>query len=220
MKKSVVVIEDEKDIIESIQYILENHGFEVTCFMSAEEFFSAKDTPGSCIYLIDWNLPGIKGIEIVRTIRLKDQLSPVFIISAYAKDDQVVEGLQSGADDYLTKPFNYQELLIRVQNAHKKMLVLQENLINVGLKLISEASSVVKDGVMINLTEREFMIFQHLHRNLNQPISREEIIDQFGKDLDITSRNIDVHIFSLRKKIQKLNIAIQTVWGKGYRLII
>lgn len=219
MNKSIVIIEDEKDIVESLQYLLQKNEFKVFPYLSAEEFFTAKERPDQCVYLVDWNLPGIKGIDIIKTIRLKDKLSPVFMISAYNKTDQIIEGLQAGADDYITKPFNYDELLVRVSNAHKKVSSLQDNLMNVGLKLIPEANSVMKDGVTVNLTAREFIIFQHLYKKANSPSTREELIGQFDKDMDMTARNIDVHIFSLRKKMSKVNIGIETVWGTGYKLV-
>jgi two-component system, OmpR family, alkaline phosphatase synthesis response regulator PhoP len=220
MEKNVVVIEDEKEIIEALKYLLEKHQFTVHGFVSAEEFFSVKDRPDQCVYLIDWNLPGIKGIDVVRTVRHKDKLSPIFIVSAYNKPDQIIEGLKSGADDYLTKPFNYDELLVRVVNAHSKVSSLQENLMNVGLKLIPEANSIIKDGVTVSLTSREFIIFNHLYKHPTAASTREELINQFEKDMEMTSRNIDVHIFSLRKKMSKISIGIETVWGTGYKIVL
>ena len=219
-KKSIVIIEDEKDIVESLKYLLEKNEFEVSAFLSAEEFFSSKNRPDHCVYLVDWNLPGIKGLDIIKTIRLKDKISPIFMISAYNKADQVIEGLESGADDYITKPFNYDELLVRVGNAHRKISTLQENQMNVGLKLIPEAHSVMKDGVTVSLTSREFVIFNHLHKNKTMPSTREELISDFEKEMEMTARNIDVHIFSLRKKLNKISIGIETVWGTGYRLVV
>lgn len=218
MKKTIIIIEDESDILDGLKQLLERNGFEVHGFISAEEFFSAKDRPEHCVYLFDWNLPGIKGIDIVRTIRSKDKISPIFMMSANNKPDQIIEGLQAGADDYVTKPFNYDELLVRLENAFNKMHNLQDNLMNVGLKLIPEAHSVMKDGVTVNLTSREFVIFHHLYKHQNIAATREELINQFDKDMEMTTRNIDVHIFSLRKKMNKINIGIETVWGTGYKI--
>jgi DNA-binding response OmpR family regulator len=218
MKKSVVIIEDEKDIVEILRFILEKNQFEVTAFLSAEEFFSWPLRPDQGLYLVDWNLPGIKGIDIIKTIRLKDKLSPIFMISAYNNPNQIIEGLQSGADDYLTKPFNYDELVVRLTNAYSKLNRLNNDLMNVGLKLIPEANSVIKDGVAVNLTAREFVIFQHLHKNQKAPVSREQLIAQFEKEMEVTIRNIDVHVFSLRKKMEKIKIKINTVRGTGYQL--
>jgi two-component system alkaline phosphatase synthesis response regulator PhoP len=220
MNKTIVIIEDEKEIVESLRYLLEKNGFTVNAFFSAEEFFSGNTRPNHCVYLIDWNLPGIKGIDIIRTIRLKDKISPVFIMSAYNKSDQIIEGLRSGADDYITKPFNYDELMVRVGNAHNKVSNLKENLMNVGLKLIPEAHSVMKDGVTVNLTSREFVIFNHLYKNQAAASTREELINQFDKNMDMTARNIDVHIFSLRKKMNNIRIGIETVWGTGYKIVL
>jgi DNA-binding response OmpR family regulator len=220
MKKNIVIIEDERDILDALKQLLERNGFIVHGYVSAEEFFSAKDRPDQCVYLFDWNLPGIKGIDIVKTIRSKDKISPIFMMSANNKADQIIEGLQAGADDYVTKPFNYDELLVRLENAFTKMHNLSDNLMNVGLKLIPEAHSVMKDGVTVNLTSREFVIFHHLYKHQSNAATREELINQFDKDMEMTTRNIDVHIFSLRKKMSKINIGIETVWGTGYKIVL
>lgn len=220
MKKIIVIIEDEKEIVESLRYRMEKKQFKVMAYLSAEEFFSAQERPEHCVYLVDWNRPGINGIDIILTIRLRDKISPIFLMSAYNKSDQIIEGLQSGADDYITKPFNYEELLLRIGNAHAKVSSLQDNLMNVGLKTIPEANSVMKDGVTVNLTSREFIIFNHLFKNPTVASTREELINQFDKDMEMTARNVDVHIFSLRKKMNKISIGIETVWGTGYKIIL
>jgi two-component system alkaline phosphatase synthesis response regulator PhoP len=219
VNKTVVVVEDEKDIIESLKYMIEKHGFDVIAHESAESLFTNFQN-NYCIYLIDWNLPGIKGVDIVRTIRTKDKISPVFMISANTSADHIIEGLKSGADDYLVKPFSYDALMVKLMNAYSKVSSLHDNLINVGLKLIPEANSVIKDGVTVNLTAREFIIFQYLHNRPGVASTREELINQFDKDFEMTARNIDVHVFSLRKKMNRVNIAIETVWGTGYKLNI
>jgi DNA-binding response OmpR family regulator len=218
MDKNVVIVEDEIEILEALKYLLEKNGFRVQAHSSAEDFFLEKNRPDHCVYLLDWNLPGIKGIDIVKTIRLKDKISPVLMVSAYNKPEQIIEGLKSGADDYLSKPFNYDELLVRVQNAYSKISNLRDNLFNVGLKLIPEAHSVMKDGVTVGLTSREFIIFNHLYKHPDAAATREELINQFDKDIEMTARNVDVHIFSLRKKMNKLKIQIETVWGTGYKI--
>lgn len=217
MNKRVVIVEDEKEIIESLKYMIEKHDFEVIGHESAESLFTDFQNK-FCVYLIDWNLPGIKGVDIVRTIRSKDKISPVFMISANSSPEHILEGLKSGADDYLVKPFSYDALMIKLMNAYSKVSTLHENLINVGLKLIPEANSVIKDGVTVNLTAREFIIFQYLYNRPGVASTREELINQFDKDFDMTARNIDVHVFSLRKKMNKVSISIETVWGTGYKL--
>lgn len=217
MDKKIVIIEDERDIIESLKYMIEKHDFEVIAHESAESLFTNFQN-NFCIYLIDWNLPGIKGVDIVRTIRSKDKISPIFMISANSSPEHIIEGLKTGADDYLVKPFSYDALMVKLTNAYSKVSSLHDNLINVGLKLIPEANSVIKDGVTVNLTAREFIIFQYLFNRPGVASSREELINQFDKDFEMTARNIDVHVFSLRKKMSKVSIVIETVWGTGYKL--
>lgn len=219
MNKKVVIVEDEREIVESLKYMIEKNGFEVIDHESAESLFTNFNN-NFCIYLIDWNLPGIKGVDIIRTIRTKDKLSPVFMISANSSPEHIIEGLKSGADDYLVKPFSYDALMVKLMNAYSKASTMHDNLINVGLKLIPEANSVIKDGVTVNLTAREFIIFQYLYHKPGVASTREELINQFDKDFDMTARNIDVHVFSLRKKMNKVSIAIETVWGTGYKLTL
>jgi two-component system alkaline phosphatase synthesis response regulator PhoP len=219
MKRTILVIDDELDFLNSIREFLENDQFEVICFQSGEDLFQTQQTPQHCLYLVDWNLPGINGCEIIKKIRRRDKISPIFIISGNNKHEQILEGLKSGADDYITKPFSFEELGVKISNAFEKMMILHENLINVGLKLIPEANAVIKDGVTVHFTAREFVIFNHLYEN-KSVVTRDELINQFHKDLKMTARNIDVHVFSLRKKISKINLVIETVWGTGYKLNI
>ncbi|HXH32278.1 MAG TPA: response regulator transcription factor [Bacteriovoracaceae bacterium] len=213
-----MIIEDEEQIISTLRYLLEKKEYEVTSCLSAEEFFAEGTPKAHCLYLVDWNLPGIKGVDVIKAVRTKDKISPIFMMSAYDKPEQILEGLSSGADDYLTKPFSYDELLLKIHNAFSKIECLKDNMMNVGIKLIPEAHTVIKDGAIVNLTAREYIIFQHLYKNQEKASNREELIRQFDKDLEMTSRNIDVHIFSLRKKMSKLGITIETVWGTGYKL--
>ena len=220
MHKNVVIIEDEEQIVESLRYLLDKEKYTVESFQSAEAFFAKGSPKRHCLYLVDWNLPGIKGIDIIRTIRTQDKISPVFMMSAYDKPEQILEGLKAGADDYLTKPFCYEELMMKVSNASTKMVSLEANMMNVGIKLIPEAHAVIKDGTIVNLTSREFIIFSHLYKNKDKASTREELIDQFDKEMEMTARNIDVHIFSLRKKIGKVNLSVETVWGTGYKLVV
>jgi two-component system OmpR family response regulator len=183
-------------------------------------FFQSFDSDFKGLYLVDWNLPDRPGTEIISFIRENDPVSPVFMISAYSKKEEIIEGLKSGADDYLTKPFNFDELLARIDNANRKFNYVSKELDPAGLKMLPEANSFVFDGNTVNLTAREYIIFNFLFENQNKPVSREDLIEQFSKEEEMTSRNIDVHVFSLRKKIKKVNLAIDTVWGLGYKLTL
>jgi DNA-binding response OmpR family regulator len=219
MKRFVTIIEDEKEIGESLAKFLRAKKFEVKHHLSAEEFFSDRSTASTGIYLIDWNLPGIKGIDIVRTIRTRDKFSPIFMLSANSQNQDILEGLKSGADDYLTKPFDFDGLAIRIENAWAKLTQIEGNLMSHGVKLIPEAHSVMKDGVTVSLTAREFVIFERLYKT-RDTVSRDDLIAEFDLKEKMTVRNVDVHIFFLRKKLTKLEMSISTVWGAGYKLVV
>jgi DNA-binding response OmpR family regulator len=219
MKRIVTIIEDEKEIGESLAIFLRSKNYEVRHHLSAEEFFSQRAPVTDGIYLVDWNLPGIKGIDIVRTIRTRDKFSPIFMLSANSQAQDILEGLKSGADDYLTKPFDFDGLAVRIENAWSKLTQLEGNLMTHGVKLIPEANSVMKNGVTVSLTAREFVIFARLYKTLDT-VSRQELIAEFDLKEKMTVRNVDVHIFFLRKKLCKLEMSISTVWGAGYKLVV
>jgi DNA-binding response OmpR family regulator len=218
MKRFVTIVEDEKEIGESLSIFLRSNKYEVRHYLCAEDFFSDRAHPGKGIFLIDWNLPGIKGIDVIRTIRTRDKISPIFMLSANSKNQEVLEGLKAGADDYLTKPFEFDALAARIENAWNKLNELESDLITHGVKLIPEAHSVMKNGITISLTAREYVIFKSLYE-LADTVSRDALIEQFDIKEKMTVRNVDVHIFFLRKKLKKINMAITTVWGAGYKLV-
>lgn len=214
----ICIIEDEEEIVEALTTFLESHEYKVISFNNAEDFNNDINPDFKGLYLVDWNLPGEPGISIVSSIRSRDKYSPIFMVSAYTKNDEIITGLKAGADDYITKPFSLEELLIRIQNAHVKFGHIQEDIISDEFRLLPEASAFIRDGQTVNLTQREFVIFEKLFTEFGKAVTREEIIECFKNDEKITIRNIDVHVFALRKKIKKVELYIDTVWGKGYKL--
>lgn len=213
----VVIIEDERDVGEMLKYLLEKNAFNVDFYQSAEDFFLAKKFYSTCVYIIDSNLPGIQGQDVIRTIRSKDKLSPVFIISGNTEGQDISQGLASGADDYLPKPFNTEHLLQKVRNSVHKTNIILDNLMNVGIKLIPEANSVLHDGITVNLTSREYSIVERLLKIPGKIVTREELVADFDES-EVTVRTIDVHVSSLRKKLEKVSLVIDTVRGKGYKI--
>lgn len=219
MNKQICMIEDEEEISEAIKEYLMTKDFKVYTFGSAEDFYENKPDDFVGIYLVDWNLPGEPGIELVKKIRTKDMLSPIFMVSAYNQKNDIIEGLKAGADDYITKPFSFEELEIRIENAHTKYsLVLKSGAEKSDFQLLKEAKAFIKGGTTVNLTAREYVIFENLLTSDGDPLTREDLIKCFDKDDKMTNRNIDVHVFSLRKKIKSVGMQIETVWGKGYKI--
>ncbi len=215
----ICIIEDEKDIVEALTTFLEAQNYSVISFNNAEDFHKniKKDFKG--LYIVDWNLPGDPGIKIIEKIRETDKYSPIFMVSAYTKNEEIVTGLKAGADDYITKPFSLEELLARIENAQAKFRHLNEELVSTDFQLLPEACAFIKKGKTVTLTRREYIIFEKLYNELSQAVTREELIECFKNDEKMTVRNIDVHVFSLRKKIKQADLYIDTVWGEGYKLV-
>ncbi len=217
--KNICVVEDEKEIAQALKDFFSTEGYKVDNFYSYQSFVESDHSDFKGIYLIDWNLPDKPGTEIVNEIRKKDKVSPVFVISGYTEKSDILEGLKLGADDYITKPFSFDELLIRVENALNKYNIVKDQMSDDIIKFLPEARSFIKDAKTISLTSREYIIFEHLYTQLDKPVTRQELTKQFDASDEITERNIDVHVFSLRKKIATADMKIETVWKKGYKLI-
>ncbi|MBC77897.1 MAG: hypothetical protein CME64_17960 [Halobacteriovoraceae bacterium] len=220
MKKNICVIEDEQDIRESVKEFFEENEYTVFDYSSAEDFYQNQLSEDFCgVYLLDWTLPGDSGIDVVKKIRTQDKISPIFILSAKSSREEVLEGLTAGADDYLTKTFSFDELAARVDNAAAKFeLLLQKSQLE-DFRLLPEANAFIKNGKTVNLTSREFTIFNYLVQKTGEPVTRDLLIECFSNEEKMTNRNIDVHVFSLRKKLKEVSMHIETVWGKGYKLI-
>lgn len=220
MKKSIMIIEDDNAINDTLKTIFEDDGFNVRTFTSPKDFYEIKNFSNEVCYLIDWNLPEQTGIEVANTIRAKNKISPIFLMSAHREPKLPLDCLKTGADHFLHKPFDFDELLARINNATSKLNHLHEELLTIGTKLLPEASTVYKDGTAVQLTDREFAIFEYLYKE-KKVVSREEIIKQFASDSDkpITERNVDVHISFIRKKIKPIGMSIETLRGSGYRLL-
>ena len=218
--KTVYVIGNEKQNRESIIESLSKEGYEVRGFSTSQEFYQNKDDNFKGLYIIDWNLPDEPGIEIVSNIRKKDGLSPIFMLSKFIENQDMLEGLSRGADDYIKKPYFIDEIVQKAKNSLKRLSLSSAALESDGkIRLLPEASSFLKGNFTISLTKREFIIFSYLYGKLEKPVSRKELISQFS-DEKMTDRNIDVHIFSLRKKIKPAGVSVETVWGMGYKLKI
>ena len=216
--KNICVVDDEVDIADAIKVFFDRNGYNVITFNDAESFYNGVPADFKGIFLIDWNLPGEQGTEIVAKVRNKDPVSPIFMVSAFSNEEQIIEGLSAGADDYITKPFSLEELKVRVSNSLRKFSHINAKISTDEIQVLPEANSFINDGITVSLTAREFTLFNTLFQKNGEPVSREELIEQFSKDEKITARNIDVHVFSLRKKIKIADLVIETVWGKGYKI--
>jgi len=221
-KSHLLCVDDDVKIIELLNIYLEAKGFEVTTCPSASE---ASELTSLFLYdliILDIMMPNISGIDFLRDFRIKDKNTPVLMLTANSQIAKKGDSYDSGCDDYLIKPFEPDELLMRI----KKLLNprLNKNKVNkvayFGEYIFDTATKVLKNkDNVINLTSTEITIIEFLVKNINIEVSREEIAKTLGENINL--RSIDVTITRLRKKLIATNndSILRTIRGKGYMLV-
>ena len=218
----LLVVEDQKKHLESLKRGLEAQGYEVLTASTGEEGVKQATANAVDAIVLDLMLPGRDGLDVLRELRLSGFRTPVLILTARDTIPDKVLGLDSGADDYLVKPFAFAELLARLRvllrkDAPDRELVLSAD--NLELDLLSRR--VVRGGVNLELTGREYELLEYLLRHKNEIVTRDMIALEVWKETTgAMTRIIDVYINSLRKKIERPAwlALIQTVRGVGYAL--
>ena len=219
----ILVVDDEKLLVKGIKFNLENEGYQVeTAFDGAAAVELAKSESFDLI-ILDLMMPEVDGLTACMRIR-EFSAVPIIMLTARSEDADKIIGLESGADDYVTKPFNILELKARIrallrragQTAQKRTELLTAG----GIALDTERRIALRDGVPVDLTAKEFDLMELLMRNPNRVYSRETLLDAiWGYDVSSEIRTVDVHIRRLREKLEK-NPAqpehILTKWGVGY----
>ena len=225
MARRILVVEDEAPIREMVCFVLEQNGFQP---VEAEDYDSAVNQlnePWPDLILLDWMLPGGSGIQFIKHLKRESMTRdiPVVMLTARGEEEDRVRGLETGADDYITKPFSPSELVARVK-AHlrreKRRNSIGNNIIKIGeIEIHKDSYEVYLNKELIDLSTREFQLFLYLCENAGQVLSREQIFNSvWGSDFgDIGT--VAVNIKSLRDKIDKENKYIKTIWGVGYKLI-
>ncbi len=226
-KERVLVVDDEQDIRELIQYNLQKEGYSVVCVGTGEEAMEALQRRLPDVVVLDLMLPGVDGRDVCKRLKQDPRTSgiPVVMLTAKSEDADIVSGLELGADDYVTKPFSPKVLIARLRavlrRAHENDSdEEEENRISIhGIVIDVSRHAVLMDGEEVSLSATEFAILQFLARNPGWVFSRNKIIDSVkGKDYPVTERSVDVQILGLRKKLGQKGHHIQTVRGVGYRL--
>lgn len=225
MGRKVLVVDDEKLIVKGIRFSLEQDGMEVECAYDGEEALAmAKEKPYD-IVLLDLMLPKLSGLEVCQQIR---EFSNVPIIMLTAKNDDMdkIMGLEYGADDYITKPFNILEVKARIKaiirrTSQKEEKQKNDSVVEVGdLRMDCEGRRLFIGGKEINLTAKEFDVLELLVLNPNKVYSREKLLGLvWGMDYPGDARTVDVHIRRLREKIESSPSDpkyVHTKWGVGY----
>jgi len=225
MKPSVLVAEDESALVTLLRYNLEREGYRVLVAMDGEEalLVAAEEKPD--LVLLDWMLPQLSGIEVCRRLRSRQETRnvPIIMLTARGEETDRIRGLDTGADDYLTKPFSMMELLARLRAVMRRIRPsLAEDVVVVGdIEMDRAAHRVGRGGREIHLGPTEYKLLDHLIQHPGRVFSREQLLDAvWGSDVYVEARTVDVHVGRLRKALNIDNTGdpIRTVRSAGYAL--
>ena len=225
MGRKVLVVDDEKLIVKGIRFSLEQDGMEVTCAYDGEEALNYAKEQQFDIILLDIMLPKLSGTEVCQQIREFSNV-PIVMLTAKSDDMDKIMGLEYGADDYITKPFNILEVKARIKAIMRRTTAreppkAQENVLESGdMRMDCDSRRVSIAGREVNLTAKEFDVLELLVRNPNKVYSREKLLNIiWGADYPGDARTVDVHIRRLREKIETNPSEpryVHTKWGVGY----
>jgi two-component system alkaline phosphatase synthesis response regulator PhoP len=224
-KEKILVVEDDEDILELIDYNLTREGYKVLKAVSGEEALITEKREKPDLVILDLMLPGMDGLEVCRHIRSGSRGGnvPIIIVTAKGEESDVVTGLELGADDYVVKPFSPRVLVARIRNVLRRgkgeeELPADGVLERHGIHIHPGRREVRAGSSAVDLTFTEFNILQFLARRPGWVFTRSQIVDAVrGNDYHVTERSVDVHILGLRKKLGDHGSMIETVRGVGYR---
>ena len=227
LKPRVLIVEDEPDVAELVRHTLERNGTaEAEVVGSGDEALRVITARPPDLLILDLNLPVLSGIEVCRILRSRNdgRHLPIIMLTARTAESDRVQGLDLGADDYITKPFSLRELAARVRVALRKKVVAEEpsTLVYRGPHLTADfdAVDIAVDGSPVKLTRREFELLRYLVQNKNRVVSRDKLLERvWGYDRLVETRSVDVHVGRLRNKLGGVGRQIETVIGLGYRFI-
>jgi two-component system, OmpR family, alkaline phosphatase synthesis response regulator PhoP len=227
MSETILVVDDEQRIIDLAQMYLEQEGYAVESETDGSAAYQRIIDDEPSLVVLDLMLPGMDGLEICRRVRAVSEL-PIIMLTARSDDIDKIVGLELGADDYLTKPFNPRELVARVKAILRRGGVVERRetaqaantTLTVGnMTIDSERRAVKIDGEIIDLRMKEFDLLLTLARDPGVVFSREKLLEiVWGYDFAGETRTVDVHIAHLRHKLKGMAATIDTVWGVGYKL--
>lgn len=220
----IYVIEDDENIRNLLKVALEGFGYETECFETAEEGLKRFEELPPDLAIFDWMLPGMDGVAAIRKIRKKEELAatPIILLTAKEREMDKVTGLDSGADDYMVKPFGILELAARIRGLLRRSGKQDNDQVEIGKLLIKRAvREVYFDGQLVKLTLKEFELLWYLCMNRTRVVTREELLDHvWGYEYAGETRTLDMHVRTLRQKLGEEGASyVTTVRGVGYRLV-
>lgn len=227
-KISILIVEDEPAIREGLEDVLVFHQYAVDSAATGPEGLEKALSGKFDLVLLDIMLPGMDGYEICNRIRAEDRHQPIIMLTAKTSDEEIVQGLRLGADDYVSKPFSIQQLVLRIEAVLRRSQagIEQARTIDLdGIRIDTENLAGDKGGEEVLFTRREMDVLAYLASQSDRPVSREELLVKvwgYAKNLDIETRTVDIHVAKIRRKIEadaKVPVNLITVRGAGYRLV-
>jgi two-component system response regulator PhoP len=218
----ILIVEDDSRLLLQLDQYMQSQGFSVDLADDGEKALYQLKEYNYDLAIIDVGLPSIDGFEVVKQARASDISCPIIILTARDRWQEKVKGLESGADDYLTKPFVHEELLARVKALIRRSAGQASPIMHKGpLSLDTSANQLYVDEQPIELTAYEYKVIEYLMMNPNKVVSKTEMVEHiYDQDFDLDSNVIEVFVGRLRRKIDKDNLIkpIETLRGRGYRL--
>lgn len=224
MSKNILIADDNMEIIKILKPYIEKEGYKVIFAIDGEEALLKFKHYDPQLVLLDIMMPNIDGIEVCQRIR-KESNTPIIMITAKSEDADKILGLNSGADDYIIKPFSPAEVVARIKAVLRRIVPIEKDKKSIikykSLEIDINNYSVKLDGVNINLTKKEIEVFWMLASSANKIINRDELLDSvWGVDYFGDPRTVDTHIKRIRAKLNlngQYKWDIKTIWGMGYR---
>ena len=226
-KHHILIVEDEKSIRDMVYFALDREGYEIDEAVDGKQATEKLTQIKPSLILMDWMLPDTSGIELVRRIK-RDEIThdiPVIMLTAKTEERDKVEGLDSGADDYITKPFSVKELSARIRAVLRRVDSdsKEDKLVSGKLILDLDAHQVSVEGTQVEVGPTEFRLLEFFMTHPDKVYSRAQLLDYvWGRSKFVEERTVDVHILRLRKLLKTYNChtMVQTVRGYGYRFVI
>ncbi len=223
MNTKIVVVEDEEDLLDLIEYNLSKEDFDVVGFLNTKTVATLLEEEDIELIIMDRNLPGMEGSEFIDSLRKDGMQTPVIYLSAKDKDSEIEEGFLRGGDDYMTKPFNMKELILRIKSILKRTSKqsVEGNIRHRDLLLDMDARTLTVGDAPVEITKLEFDLLYEFIRNKNSILDRDYLLENVWKNDGLNQyKTVNVAITRLKDKIDhdKTKNYIQTIRGVGYKL--
>jgi two-component system response regulator RegX3 len=228
-KANILIVEDEVAILTGLKDVFVFHGYEVDSAETGPSGLQKALSGTFDLILLDVMLPGLSGFEICQQVREKDRDQPIIMLTAKSSDDDIIQGLTLGADDYVTKPFSIAQLVLRVQAVLRRSHIGIEtgDRIRLSDDIDIDCRNLTgeRGGETVSFTRREMEVLQYLFENSERPVARDELLAKiwgYGRNMEIETRTVDIHVAKLRRKIETNPSEprhLITIRGAGYRLV-